>query len=356
MISDMNVPPRSHPARRKSSFSGALNKITNTTFNRHRTPTSLPRSTSTIGDPTRSHLPTPSGIPRSTSFLSSFSNFHHRNADRPHGDDSSATRDQLQPREDPACDPEKQAYAAQRMANQAYSVPSSLSKRRDSSVKIEHRGLMQPMHPPLPKSNTVAVLPTIHSSPQQSIPSRPTRRSDALEKRRSEALPPAAETVGVQRPAVLVPSNFPVRKDSLRPLHARTNANLQHCGDGSSPSCTTLPGSSQTATESSSRRQDPSSLPANGGGEMGSVQSSLAKNLTRSKSDLSLEERVYELDFALEGEKCHQQIDGAHDGMGMNDPCLVKSCPTPTAVEPQLITARSTHDSLQLTGWADTYL
>ena len=351
----MNVPPRSHPARRKSSFSGALNKITSTTFNRHRTPSSLPRLTSTIGDPRRSHLPTPSGIPRSTSFLSSLSNFNSRNANRPHGVDSPATSDQLQPREDPACDPRKQSYATQRMASQAFSVPSALSRRRNSSVKIEHRGLMQPMHPPLPKSNTMAILPTIHSSPPQSTPSRPTRRSDALETPRPEAFAPAAETVGVRRPAVPLPGNFPVRKDSLVPLHARTNANLQHCGVGSSLSSTTLPESSQTVTESSSRQQGPPSLPANGGGEMGSVQSNLAKSFTRSKSDLSLEERVYELDFALEGEKCDQSTDGANDEMGKYDPCLVKSCSTPTAVEPQLIAARFTHDSLQLTGWVDTY-
>lgn len=321
MTSDENRPPRPHPARRKSSFSDALNKISNTTFNRRRTPSLLPRSTSNNVFP-RSHLPTPSGIPRSTTFLTSLSDFNHQNVSRDVSHDAPVTGSRNRPAGEHKQDQRRRSLASQGMANYSDAMPSKLTKRRDSSVMIEQRGLMQPMLPPLPKSNTMAVLPTIHSSPRAANLSKPKRKSNVLETVSTQALAPAADGIGLQQPG---PANFPVRKDSLGPFHARTTANLQQRDDGPSVSHSTPPTTNQRATESwNSDLSLP--LPLHGAQrKMGSMQSSFAEDFTDPKSDFFYDEKVHELDFALQsGEKCSQTSDGARDEAGVDDPCLVK--------------------------------
>lgn len=215
--------------QRKSSFSDALSKFTSKTFSRRDTPAGLPTSASTVSMNQQSRLPTPSGIPKSSSFFSSLNSFATKSSS------SSVSRSETsQP--PPIKRPRK---ISERLASTPFFSLSSQQQRvptapilsnpihRETTVKIETRGLMQPVAPPLPRSSTMANLATIYSSPQTPGYMRPTSSSAA---RRgsltgSKQVNTPMPTITSRQPPLDSPthrrrtpsSRFPVRKDSLPP-------------------------------------------------------------------------------------------------------------------------------------------
>lgn len=215
--------------QRKSSFSDALSKFTSKTFSRRDTPAGLPTSVSTVSINQQSRLPTPSGIPKSSSFFSSLNSFATKSTS------SSVSRSETsQP--PPIKRPRK---ISERLASTPFFSLSNQQQRvptapiltnpihRETSVKIETRGLMQPVAPPLPRSSTIANLATIYSSPQTPGYMRPTSSSAA---RRgslagSKQVNTPMPTITSRQPPLDSPthrrrtpsSRFPVRKDSLPP-------------------------------------------------------------------------------------------------------------------------------------------
>ena len=153
----------SHPkiSQRKSSFSEAFTKFTSNTFNRRRTDAGIPSSISSICIDHPSRIPTPAGIDRSTSFFSSLNTFASKST-------PSIIEEIPQP-----SNTKRYRRISERLAqtpffsHQHQQQPTSTPKEnRKPSVKIEQRGLMQPVHPPLPRSNTIG-------SPGQSQQSSP---------------------------------------------------------------------------------------------------------------------------------------------------------------------------------------
>ena len=153
----------SHPkiTQRKSSFSEAFTKFTSNTFNRRRTDAGIPSSISSVCIDHPSRIPTPAGIDRSTSFFSSLNTFASKSI-------PSMSEESPQP-----SNIKRHRKISERLAqtpffsHQHQQQPTSTPKEnRKPSVKIEQRGLMQPVHPPLPRSNTIG-------SPGQSQKSSP---------------------------------------------------------------------------------------------------------------------------------------------------------------------------------------
>ena len=223
---------------RKSSFSDAINKFTTTTFNRRRTTNVLPHSASSTHFHHKSRLPTPSGIPRSTSFLSSLGNFVSNTTD-PH-----TYQDENDP---PQPSGKRSRRISDRLAQTPFvqqqsshpsipTAPATQSKRRESCVKIEQRGLMQPMPPPLPKSSTMGDLLSAHTtcSTLQLTPnaSRPAssladRKGSLVTNKRGNVLTPPMRVVRLQK----APGSFPKRKDSLMPPPSRAIDVLHDAGN-----------------------------------------------------------------------------------------------------------------------------
>ena len=220
--------PRPTLRQRKSSFSDALSKFTSKTFPRRSTPAGLPTSTSTASMNPQSRLPTPAGIPKSSSFFSSLNSFATKSSS------SSVSRSETtQPppikrtrkiSERLAATPFFSLSSQQRVPTAP--IPTSQT-HRETTVKIETRGLMQPVAPPLPRSSTIANLATVYSSPQTPGYMRPTSSSAA---RRgslsgSKQVNTPMPTIPSRQPPLESPthrrrtpsSRYPVRKDSLPP-------------------------------------------------------------------------------------------------------------------------------------------
>ena len=226
---DRTNAPRPKLRQRKSSFSDALSKFTSKTFSRRDTPAGLPISVSTASMNQQSRLPTPSGIPKSSSFFSSLNSFATKS------NTSSVSRSetsQLPPIQRPRKISERLASTPFfSLSSQQQRVPTApiLTNQihRETTVKIETRGLMQPVAPPLPRSSTMANLVSIYSSPQTPGYMRPTSSSAA---RRgsltgSKQVNTPVPITTSRQPPLDSPthrrrtpsSRFPVRKDSLPP-------------------------------------------------------------------------------------------------------------------------------------------
>ena len=226
--------PRRRPiGQRKSSISETFSKFTSTTFTRKRSG-GLPDSTSVNQ---QSRLPTPSGIPRSTSFFSSLNSFATKST-------SSVSGNELPQQPAPV---KRSRKISDRLAQTPFfslasqyqnqprvtTAPITPRTRRDSAVKIEQHGLMQPIHPPLPKSSTMGNLGQgqgSQSSPHTPSYMRPTSSSAA--RRGSITSPKPGKTPLPTMPSIAsrdtpsqTPPNqqrtptqkFPIRKDSLPP-------------------------------------------------------------------------------------------------------------------------------------------
>lgn len=159
-----NISNRPKLGRRKSSFSEALTKFTSNTFNRRRTDACIPSSTSSISNHHPSRIPTPAGVDRSASFFSTLNTFASKST-------VSASEESPQ-----LTYTKRGRKISERLAQtpffshqpQQQNDPTP-KRNRESSIIIEHRGLMQPVHPPLPRSNTMAN----PSQSQQSSPHTP---------------------------------------------------------------------------------------------------------------------------------------------------------------------------------------
>ncbi|KAL9633346.1 MAG: hypothetical protein Q9164_004756, partial [Protoblastenia rupestris] len=218
--------------QRKSSFSDAISKFTTTTFNRRRPTTLLPHSTCSTHIYQQSRLPTPSGIPRNTSFFSSLNTFAPLSSCNK---SASIEHDSLHPPTKRSRKISDRLAQAPFLANQQHpqqGLPTASvtpGQKRDSNTKIETRGLMQPMHPPLPRSSTMGNLLSAQTIPGQPSPksSRPTSSSTdrkgsvAMTSARDNLHTPPMRTVKVQRKTPVV---YPTRKDSLPALPARAAA------------------------------------------------------------------------------------------------------------------------------------
>ena len=167
-------------SQRKSSFSNAFTNITTNPFNRRRTATILPELASSNAATRSSRIPTPSGIPPSTSFFGNSCTI----ATKPtlsHGDNESSGHSAPGRRSRKIS--ERLAQAPFFYQHQRFSTTPLMNKqKRDSSVLIEQRGLMAPLHPPLPRSSTMGTLENgqqIQSSPHTPSFMRPTSSSAA---------------------------------------------------------------------------------------------------------------------------------------------------------------------------------
>lgn len=152
-----------HPkiSQRKSSFSEAFTKFTSNTFNRRRTDVGIPSSISSVSINHPSRIPTPAGIDRSTSFFSTLNTFASKST-------PSMSEESPQPSNTKRSRKISERLAQTPFFNHQHQQPCSWTPKenRKPSVKIEQRGLMQPVHPPLPRSNTIG-------SPGQSQQSSP---------------------------------------------------------------------------------------------------------------------------------------------------------------------------------------
>lgn len=225
-------------SERKSSFSEALTKFKSNTFNRRRTNNDSPSSNSSFANNHQSRIPTPAGIDRSTSFFGTLNGFASKST-------ASMSEESPQPSLIKRSRKISERLAQTPFFSHQHQQQSAVipSNNRESSVKIEQRGLMQPVHPPLPRSNTVGNLgqsqqgspltpgfmrPTTNSARRSSgmghsntaAPSRmATRGSDAMHRQRSTSLRTIAGSntpskTPTQARLVSV-DGFPARSDSL---------------------------------------------------------------------------------------------------------------------------------------------
>lgn len=158
-------------ARRKSSFSDAFSKITTNPFNRRRTTTLVQSSSSSAFLIHPSRIPTPLGISRSTSFLSTLSAFTSRTSsvnDGSEGSEQSAIAKPSRKISDRLAQTPFFNYQHQRINNN----PFFSKQKREPGVQIEQRGLMAPLHPPLPRSSTMGNLG--HGQCAQHSPNTPS--------------------------------------------------------------------------------------------------------------------------------------------------------------------------------------
>lgn len=203
-----------------------MSRISSSTFNRRRnTTTTLPSSVSSIQLNHQSRLPTPLGIPKSTSFLCSLNHFNYPSIE---GDQPPQPIEQHHLRERSSQEP-----SSRRRISQIPRVASRTGQEPDCRVKIEQRGLMQPMQPPLPPSSTMG-----HLSSSQSLgvlqentdtcgtnTGRDVRRQSIVLNKRNHTLTPPTRLVKLQK----TPSGaFPKRKDSLMAPPATAIAPVQY--------------------------------------------------------------------------------------------------------------------------------
>lgn len=168
-------------ARRQSSFSDAFNKITSNPFNRRRTTTLSHSSTFSSGLNRPSRIPTPSGIPRSTSFFNTLSSFASKSTSTDGGSEHSEQPVTVKPPRK-VSDRLAQTPFFNHQHQRINTTPSINKQKCDSGVQIEHRGLMAPLHPPLPRSSTMGNLAsgqTAQSSPRTPSFMRSTSSSAA---------------------------------------------------------------------------------------------------------------------------------------------------------------------------------
>ncbi len=245
-VTNENEQPDGRPrlTQRKSSFSDTLNKFTNTTFHRRRNTTFIPNSASSASIYQQSRLPTPSGIPRTTSF---FSSLNTRAPRAPAGNEND-TPDLL------PVNSKHSRRISDRLAQTPFfshqnqcrktAAPVTPSKKRDSGIRIEHRGLMQPVHPPLPRSSTMGNLLSQSQSQQATPPTpgfmSPTSSSDA--RRHSNALPKENNTSTPLGRAPQSPDHIPYRRKTSNEYPARKHSFFAPC-----PARATVTTSQQTA-------------------------------------------------------------------------------------------------------------
>ena len=216
---EQQMPSRPKISQRKSSFSEALTKFTSNTFNRRRTNIGLPSSTSSVDINHQSRIPTPAGIDRSTSFFSNLNTFASKST-------ASTSEESPQP-----CFTKRPRKISERLAqtpffsHQHQQQPAITPRsNRESSVKIEQRGLMQPVHPPLPRSNTMGILgQSPGSSPHTPGFMRPTTSSA----RRSSAM---------ARSDTAAPSSMAGRGSAV--MQRQRNQSLRPIGGSNTPSKT----------------------------------------------------------------------------------------------------------------------
>ncbi len=176
-LNEQPTPSRPKTSQRKSSFSEALTKFASNTFNRRRTNTGIPNSTSSIAIDHHFRMPTPAGIDRSTSFFSTLNTFASKST-------ASTSDESPQPSLTKRSRRISERLAQTPFFNQQHQQQSTMAPKnnRESSIKIEQRGLMQPVHPPLPRSITICNIG--QSSPHTPSFMRPTtssaRRSSAI--------------------------------------------------------------------------------------------------------------------------------------------------------------------------------
>ena len=159
--------------QRKSSFSEALTKFKTNTFNRRRTTTDVSSSNSSAAVNHQSRIPTPAGIDRSTSFFSTLSTFASKST-------ASISEESPQPSLTKRSRKISERLSQTPFFSHQHQQQAALTPRshRESSVKIEQRGLMQPVHPPLPRSNTIGNLgQSQQTSPRTPSFMRPTTSS-----------------------------------------------------------------------------------------------------------------------------------------------------------------------------------
>ena len=176
-LNEQQMPSRPKTSQRKSSFSEALTKFASNTFNRRRTNTGIPNSTSSIAIDHHSRMPTPAGIDRSTSFFSTLNTFASKST-------ASTSDESPQPSLAKRSRKISERLAQTPFFSQQHQQQSAMAPKnnRESSIKIEQRGLMQPVPPPLPRSSTIGNIG--QSSPHTPSFMRPTtssaRRSSAM--------------------------------------------------------------------------------------------------------------------------------------------------------------------------------
>lgn len=170
---------------RKNSFGNTLNKLTNRTnsvsHHRRMTITSLPsydvRAAATLGQSRKSRLPTPSAITRSSSFFGNSNTSVVVGTDGNSMSNTSNASNTTRYRKVsekfiqlPFFNQQNQSHAMQR--------PLSPRTKRESSIKIEHRGLMAPIQPlSLPRSSTMSDITQQSSNMLRPSFMRPTSSS-----------------------------------------------------------------------------------------------------------------------------------------------------------------------------------
>jgi len=270
-VTNENEKPSGRPrhTQRKSSFSDTLNKFTNTTFHRRRNTTFIPNSASSASIYQQSRLPTPSGIPRTTSFFSSLNTLAPR---APAGNDNDTP-------DPPPVNSKRSRRISDRLAQTPFfshqnqcrntAAPVTPSKKRDSGIRIEHRGLMQPVHPPLPRSSTMGnLLSQRQSQSQQATPPTPgymSPTSSTAARRHSNSLPKDNNT---SPPLARVPQSpdqipnrrktsnvYPARKDSLfAPCPARATVTTSQQTAVATKAIAPLPSPEYSEDESAKKR------------------------------------------------------------------------------------------------------
>ncbi len=163
--SKQNITSRPKISQRKSSFSETLNKFTTNTFNRRCTDTGIPSSNSSASFNHHSRIPTPAGVDRSASFFSTLNTFASKST-------ASTGQETSQPSHTKRSRKISERLTRTPFFSHQYQQQSTVTPRsnRESSVKIEQRGLMQPVQPPLPRSSTIGSL----GQSQQSSPHTPS--------------------------------------------------------------------------------------------------------------------------------------------------------------------------------------
>ena len=240
--------PRHRPiGQQQSSVSEAFNKFTTNTFSKkHSDGLSVSTSTASINQQPR--LPTPSGIPRSTSFFSSLNSFATKSMPL-------VSRNEVAQQPAPVkrwrkisdCLAQTPFFSLNSQYQQRVpTAPITPKTRRQSAVKIKQHGLMQPIHPPLPRSATTDNLGQgqgQQSSPHTTSYMRPTSSSAArngsiISPKQRKTPMPTMLTIASRDTPSKTPTDqhqqrtptqkYPVRKDSLPSAQASAGVSSYH--------------------------------------------------------------------------------------------------------------------------------